>query len=254
MPVTTTPVIEQPAGLPDLGGRVITVAVENAYPPFNMIDEVTGEAVGWDYDVVREICNRINCVPEFREIVWDGILPAMQAGEYDMLADGVSEGDVTEGEARVDFSIPYLYWGQVLMVRVDESVTLKDFESKRELSVGTWDSPVCKMVAQETFPDREIYTGLNRKEIIIFENPEILVQFLLSGEIDGAVISNTSAAWFMVENKGMLKVIAQLTSDEPMGFVFPPGSDLVEPVNAALRSMIDDGTLERLNKKWYLIP
>ncbi|HID61930.1 MAG TPA: hypothetical protein EYP49_04200, partial [Anaerolineae bacterium] len=37
-------------GPPDLGGREVVVAVENAYPPFNFIDEATGEAIGWDYD------------------------------------------------------------------------------------------------------------------------------------------------------------------------------------------------------------
>ncbi len=254
VPVTTTPVVEQSTGLPDLGGRIITVAVEYAFPPFNMIDDATGEAIGWDFDAVGEICARINCVPEFREAVWDGIFPAMQAGEYDMLADGVSEGDAVKNDATVDFSIPYLYGGQVLLARADESATLNDFKSYREFPVGIWDSPTCKRAAQETFPDREIYTGVNRREIVIYIDPDGLVQALLGGEVDGAIMSNRTAAWFVVENKGMLKVIAQLTSDEPMGFVFPPGSDLVEPVNAALRSMIEDGTLERLNKKWYLIP
>ena len=76
--------------LPDLGGKTITVAVENAYPPFNSIDEATSKGVGWDYDVVGEICKRLNCVPEFKQAAWDGIFPAMQAGEYDMLADGVT--------------------------------------------------------------------------------------------------------------------------------------------------------------------
>ena len=42
----------------DLGGKTVTVAVENAYPPFNFIDEDTNEAVGWDYDAVTEICER----------------------------------------------------------------------------------------------------------------------------------------------------------------------------------------------------
>jgi polar amino acid transport system substrate-binding protein len=51
--------------------KTVVVAVENAYPPFNMIDEATGEGVGWDYDTVREICKRISCVPEFKEAAWD---------------------------------------------------------------------------------------------------------------------------------------------------------------------------------------
>src|SRR5258705_7111597 len=84
-------------GLTDLGGKKIVVAVENAYPPFNSIDETTKKGVGWDYDTVTEICKRLNCVPEFKEAAWDGIFPAMQAGEYDMLADGVT---LTEERAK----------------------------------------------------------------------------------------------------------------------------------------------------------
>ena len=43
--------------LPDLGGRTVVVAVDNAYIPFSFIDE-SGEAMGWDYDVLGEICAR----------------------------------------------------------------------------------------------------------------------------------------------------------------------------------------------------
>ena len=45
--------------LPDLGGRTVTVAVENAYPPFNVLNEETGEGEGWDYDTLGEICGRL---------------------------------------------------------------------------------------------------------------------------------------------------------------------------------------------------
>src|SRR5512137_1926875 len=68
------------AGLPDLKGKTITVAVENAYPPFNYIDTTSGQGVGWDYDVFRAMCKMLNCVAEFKQAAWDGIFPAMAAG------------------------------------------------------------------------------------------------------------------------------------------------------------------------------
>ena len=228
-------------GMPDLGGRNVVVAVENAYPPFNYIDEASSEAVGWDYDTVREICNRLNCVPEFQEAAWDGIFPAMQAGEYDWLADGVTITD--ERTQIVDFSIPYVTIGQTLLVRVDETNSLDDFKSNPDLLVGTQIGTTNEIVAKDTFPDKEIQS---------FEDFPAAVLALLSNDIDGVVIDNVSASGFMGENKGQLKVGAQITSDEQLGFVFPPGSDLVEPVNAALQAMKDDGTLASLNKKWGL--
>jgi polar amino acid transport system substrate-binding protein len=56
----------------------------------------------------------------------------------------------------------------------------------------------------------------------------------------------------MKENEGKLKIGAQITSDEKLAFVFPPGSALVAQVNKAMEAMIADGTLEALNKKWSL--
>ena len=57
---TTAPAAEQkPAsGLPDLGGREISIAIENAYIPFNYVRLDNGQAEGWDYDALAEICKR----------------------------------------------------------------------------------------------------------------------------------------------------------------------------------------------------
>jgi ABC-type amino acid transport substrate-binding protein len=228
-------------GLPDLGGRTIIVAVENAYPPFNMIDEASGDGVGWDYDVVREICVRINCVPEFAQAAWDGIFPAMAAGEYDMLADGVTF--TAERDQTVDFSIPYVTIGQVLLVRADENRTLDEFIADDAALIGTQLGTTNEIVAKETFPAERVQS---------FEDFGGAVLALLSGDIDGIVIDNVSAAGFMSANEGQLKIAGQITSDEELAFVFPPGSDLIDPVNAALQSMIDDGTLDELNTQWGL--
>jgi len=229
------------AGLPDLEGRIVTVAVENAYPPFNSIDEATGEGVGWDYDSVCEICNRINCVPEFKEAAWDGIFPAMQAGEYDWLADGVT---FTEERALiVDFSMVYVYVGQVLLVRMDETATLADFKANADLIVGTQIGTTNEIVAKETFPDKDIQS---------FEDFGAAVLALIAGDIDAIVIDNLAASGFIGQNPDDIKIGGSITSDEPLAYVFPPGSDLVAPVDAALQSMMDDGKLDELNRTWGL--
>jgi polar amino acid transport system substrate-binding protein len=240
---TQQPPAAQPSSsLPDLGGKTITVAVENAYPPFNSIDEATNEGVGWDYDSVREICKRLNCVPEFKQASWDGIFPAMQAGEYDMLADGVTITD--ERKQIVDFSVPYVTVGQVVMVRADETGTVEDLKADSTKIVGTQLGTTNEIVAKENFPEDRIKS---------FEDFGAATLALLAGDIDGVVIDNVSAVGFMDENQGKLKTIGQLTSDEQLGFVFPPGSDLRAPVDAALNAMKEDGTLDAINKKWGLV-
>lgn len=61
-------------GLPDLGGREITVALENAYLPFNYIDPTSGEPAGWDYEAINAMCALLNCKPKFVEAAWEGMI------------------------------------------------------------------------------------------------------------------------------------------------------------------------------------
>ena len=94
------------SGLPDLGGREITVAIENAYLPFNYISLTTGEPGGWDYEAIGAICELINCTPVFVETAWDGMIAAVGEGQFDMAADGIT---ITEDRAKVvDFSNGYI--------------------------------------------------------------------------------------------------------------------------------------------------
>lgn len=230
------------AALPDLGGRKVTVAVENAYPPFNMIDPDTNEAKGWDYDTLPEICKRVNCVAEFVQVAWDGIFPAMQAGEFDVLADGITI--TAERDEIIDFSIPYVTTIQGLLVRSDETADLAAIQADENKLISTQLGTTNEIVAKEYFPVERIKS---------FEDFGSAVMALLSGDVDAVVIDNVTAAGYITENPDKLKITATLTSDEALGFVFPPGSELKAAFDAALESMKADGTLEEINKKWGLV-
>ncbi|MCZ7669008.1 MAG: transporter substrate-binding domain-containing protein [Chloroflexi bacterium] len=73
---------EEATALPDLAGREITIAVENAYLPFNYIDPATGEPAGWDYTVWNEICRLLNCAPSYIEAGWEGMIQAVADGQF----------------------------------------------------------------------------------------------------------------------------------------------------------------------------
>lgn len=231
------------SSLPDLGSRRITVAVENAYPPFNMIDETTGKGIGWDYDTLQEICSRLNCIPIFTQAAWDGIFPAMAAGEYDLLADAVSYTE--ERDEILDFSIPYLFIGKVLLIQEGDTRTLEEFVTDSSAVIGTQIGTTDEIVAKDTFSEGRIRSYGDFGQAVLA---------LLTGEIDAVVIDNFVASGFILANEGQLKIGGIITSDEALAFVFPPGSDLIEPINAALLSMLNDGTLDRINKKWGLVP
>ena len=99
--------------LVDLDCREVTVAVENAYLPFNYIDSKTGKAGGWDYEVIPEICTRLHCTPVFQEVSWDAMIQSVADGLYDVAGDGITIN--AEREEIADFSMGYVNIQQRLL-------------------------------------------------------------------------------------------------------------------------------------------
>ncbi len=226
----------------DLGGLEVTVAVENAYPPFNVIDEA-GEGVGWDYDVWRAICEKLNCTPVFVESAWEGLFEAMAAGEQDVAADGIT---ITLDRAKkIDYSDPYMEYGQVLLVRVDET----------EITSGdTLVALTDKVVGVQIGTTNEItaISLVGEDRVQSFETFDLPVVSLMAGDVDTVVIDEVAAVGFMMENPGKLKIAPEpLTGGELLGFVFPPKSPLVAPVNWAMQQLWADGTMDQLYEKWF---
>lgn len=229
-------------GLFDCGGAEITVAVENAYLPFNYIDENTGEAGGWDYDVWNEICARLNCTAVFTEASWEGMINAVADGQYDAAADGITI--TPDREELVDFSIGYVAIEQRLLVRIDETRinSIEDIVADPNLKLGTQTGTTNYATAQTYLPDERIEA---------FEQFPFAVQALVAGDIDAVIIDETAGQGYLGANAEDLKLVGPSMSSDQLGFIFPPGSDLVEPVNAALQSMMDDGTLNELNAIYF---
>ena len=121
--------------LPDLGGRAIAAAVANDFTPLQYIDPATSEAVGWEYDAMEELCRRLNCVVDWQNTSWDGMIAAIAAGQYDIGMDGIT---ITEERAQeVDFSAPYMQSQQFMLVRADDDrfTTPAEFAANTELLV-----------------------------------------------------------------------------------------------------------------------
>lgn len=233
------------AGLPDLGRREVRIAVENAYNPFNFIDE-TGKAVGYDYDLFNDVCQRLNCQPVFVQTAWDAIVAVMGGQgtpEFDVAADGIT---ITEERAKnVDFSTPYIKLSQQLLVRADED-RFEDAAGLKAIAgfrVGAQPGTTNYDLAVELFGEANVTT---------FDQYGIIVQALLNGDIDATLMDNVAGQGYIGANPDKLKLAGPELTAEELGFVFPKGSDLKDPVNQALAQMKQDGTLDKLFSLWFL--
>lgn len=226
----------------DLECREITIAVENAYLPFNYIDPDTGEPAGWDYDVWNEICTRLHCKPVYTEASWEGMIQAVSDGQFDAAADGIT---ITEDRAEiVDFSNGYINIDQRLLVRKDEDriSSMDDIVNDESLSLGTQTGTTNYETATSFLPEERIQA---------FEQFPFAVQALIAGDIDAVIIDEVAGQGYLGENADALKLVGPSMSSDQLGFIYPKGSDLVDPVNQALSALKNDGTLEALNLQYF---
>ena len=234
--------------LPDLGGRAVTVVTENAYPPLQFVDPKTGQQIGWEYDAMNEIAKRLNFKVEYANTSWDAMIPAVSEKQFDIGMTGITIKE--DRKEKVDFSDPYMRSEMFMLVRGDESRfdDAQGFAATDGALIGAQAGTTPFYVA--------VYDVLDGDEanprIKLFETFGAQVQALKSGDVDAVLTDGTAGKGYVDASGGGLKLVGGPLGTEDFGFIFPKGSDLVAPVNAAIASLKADGTLETLNRKWFL--
>ena len=233
--------------LPDMGGKSITVVTENAYPPLQFLDS-SGAAIGWEYDAMAEIAQRLNLTVTYENISWDAMIPAVSEGQFDMGMTGITIRD--DRKEVVDFSDSYMTSQMVMLVRGDEArfSDAASFAADGDLLMAAQPGTTPFYVG--------VYEVLDGDEanprIKMFETFGAGVEALRNGDVDLVLTDGTAGNGYVSASNGGLKIVGEPLGTEDFGFIFPKGSELVAPMNAAIASMREDGTLDALNTKWFL--
>ncbi len=236
------------ADLPDLGGREVTVATENAYPPLQFVDPKTGQAVGWEYDAMAEMAKRLNFKLAIVTMSWDAMIPAVSEGQADIGMTGITIRD--DRKQKVDFSDPYMHSEMRMLVRADEDrfTDAKSFAALPDGLVGAQAGTTPFYVA--------VYDVLDGNEqnprIKLFETIGAAIQAMRAGDVDLVLTDSTGGEGYVKANPDTFKIIGDPLGAEEFGFIFPKGSDLVAPINAAIAALKADGTIDALNQKWFV--
>lgn len=236
------------ADLPDLGGKTVVVVTENAYPPLQFVDPKSGKAIGWEYDAMDEIAKRLNFKVEYQNTSWDAMIQAVSDGQYNIGMTGITIKD--DRKEKVDFSDPYMRSEQFMLVRGDETRFSdgKSFAAVEDALVGAQPGTTPFYTA--------VYEVLDGNEanprIKLFETFGATVQALKAGDVDVVLTDGTAGKGYVDASNGGLKLVGGPLGSEDFGFIFTKGSDLVAPVNAAIAAMKAEGTLDALNRKWFL--
>jgi len=229
-------------GTADFTGKPVVFAVENSYVPFNFVRTDTRVAEGWDYDMAAELARRVGFKPVFREIAWDSMIQGVATGQFDLAGNGIT---ITDERARVvDFSVGYMRVNQRLLVRRAETrfTTLDTFAA----------TPAGRIGAQKgntNYLKAEKLVGAAR--VAAYDGFGELIQALLNSDIDAVLIDDLGGQGYVGVNRGKLKLLDGGLDGQDLGFIFPKNSALRPAVDRALAEMRADGTLARINGKWF---
>ena len=221
-------------------GNTIVFATDATWPPMEYVNE-DREIVGFDIDMIRAAAEAAGFQAEFRNTAWDGIFAGLATGEYDAVVSSVT---ITEDRKEtMDFSIPYINAGQVLIVQMGEQgVTALADLSGREVGaqIGTTGAFEVDKVAGVT--------------LRTYDEIGLAVEDLANGRIAGVVADTPIAADFVLQNENYsarLKIVGEPFTEEYYGVAVRKGNTAVlNRVNDGLQKIIDSGRMEELKDKW----
>jgi len=220
--------------------KVITIASDATWPPMEYVDE-NKNIVGFDVDLMNAAAEAGGYEVVIKNTAWDGIFAGLANGEYDAVCSSVTITE--ERKATMDFSIPYVNAGQVLVVEAgnDTDKVLADMKGKE---VGAQIGTTGAIEVQNT-------AGAVLKT---YDEIGLAIADLANGRIAGVVADAPIAADFVLQNdeyKSKLKIVGVPFTDEYYGVAVKKGNqEILDLINAGLKKVIDSGKAKELEDKW----
>ncbi|MER9691789.1 transporter substrate-binding domain-containing protein [Mesorhizobium sp. M0179] len=247
--------------------RVISIASEGASPPWDSTD-ANGQLYGYDIDVGLELCRRIEIKCTFVPQDWDGIIPALLVGKFDVIMSGMA---ITEKRKQsIAFSIPYATGFNQFVVRKDLGLDAGDIKQKVNLStIGDKEKATIERL-RSTLAGRAIgaLRSSNSEAVVkemlgdvvtirSYDSQDNMKLDLAAGRIDGGLADYFTWRDFLETPSGSDVVFF---GPELNGGLWGPGvgaglrkddTELLARFNAAIDAATKDRTIKALSLKWF---
>ncbi|MCC6471839.1 MAG: transporter substrate-binding domain-containing protein [Alphaproteobacteria bacterium] len=231
----------------------LMVGSECTYFPFNYRDS-DNVLKGYDIDVANEIAKRLNAKVEYVCMKFDGLLPALLAGKFDLIAASLS---ITEDRRqKIDFSVPYrLSIGQFVAPKAKK---LQLFNAD-----GSLNKPAFKGIRvgiqRATTYDNWFQAIVPDANVVRYEGVEAIYLDLKAGRVD-AIMTNPMKTYLEFLSKpdgaGFEVVGPQITEEKYFGTGAGIGlrkdnPELLKRIDTAILDMKKDGTLDKFSKLYF---
>jgi polar amino acid transport system substrate-binding protein len=226
----------------------LIIGTEAAYVPYEFFKD--GKIVGYDPDIADLMVPKIGAKAQFIDTAWSGIIPALYAGKFDCI---ISAMTITKERAdKVLFSMPYADASNVILLREDETrIKSADDLSGKIIGVqlGSAAAGIIKVFeAKLKAAGKPGYADVKQYE----HYPEAY-QDLLNKRVDAVVNSKSTMMVVIRDAPGKFKMLAGVSDITAyFGMAFRKEDDALRDfVNTQLAAMKQDGTLAKLQEKWF---
>lgn len=235
-------------------GNTLKIGTEGAYPPWSMVD-ASGHVTGFDADVGHALCKQLDKKCRFVVQAFDSLIPSLGANRFDLIISGMSV--TPERSKRILFSIPYAVEDAIFIL--PKNSPLVDATSTQQILSGL-DGKTVGVQGGTTHGDylRKKAPGMHVKAYETLDQMQI---DLNAGRLDATFADLTSQSKFLkkVGDKdfALSKVIVRASSaPKLLGYGIGVGinkdhAELKTKVDAALCTLINNGTVKTSSMKWF---
>ncbi len=221
-------------------GKILTVGTAAEFPPFEY--QEGSDIVGFDIDLINEIAKRLSKQAQFHDFQFSALIPHLQAGTIDLVAAGLTP--TPERAQQVIFSDLYLEGSPLVVVMPAQNGTLQSLDDLAGKTV----------IVNEGF-SADLYMS-EIKNITIKRLATVADAFLTlaAGNADAFVTAATTLIpFFEQHDRSQFSLFEIPGTKEPAAFAInPKKAQLAQEINAAIKQLKEDGTLEILKRKWQL--
>ena len=228
---------------------VLRICTDPSWPPFEFIEEGTGELRGFDVDLARHLAERLGRSGEVGQplqakmvtVGFDSLYDALLSGRCDAVLSALPYEPMRVED--VSYSVAYFNAGLVLVVG-EETTEIEALEDTADRVVGVeWGFVPEGDVRQKDF--------LRNLPLRRYDTAVDTLRALQSGEVEAAIVDRVTALAYMRDCEGLA------FAGEPLfdlNYVIPLRPDSVrvrEEIDRTLLDMREDGTLEALQDRWF---
>lgn len=223
---------------------VLKVGATGDYQPMNYLDPDTGEYVGFDADLAKDLADAIGVDIEYVETSWPSLMEDTLAGRFDLAISGITITDARKEEALM--SNGYLGNGKTVLCRQEDADKYTSIEAINSPEVRVMENPggTNEKFVHENLPD---------VDLIIHDANQEIPGLIASGEADLMITEIVEAAYYIGQDKRLAAPLIKepFTSGE-LGVLMPKGSeDLLSYVNEFLEKEKESGRIDDLADNYF---